>query len=213
MVMAVTGGMMIFFITVHLLGNASVYAGPDGINAYAAKLHGLGPFVWLFRLFMLTMLLLHVFYGIQLTLENSGARPQRYKVKKELQSTLASRNMIWTGLLLGAFVLYHLLHFTFTVTNSEIAASRNLDPAGRPDVFMMVVLGFRSIAVSLVYVGAMVALGLHLLHGIQSLFQTLGLNSEGVFPVIVKAGTIAAVLFFLGYVSMPLSVLAGLLGP
>lgn len=211
LVMAATGLPMAAFAAVHLLGNASLYYGPDAMNSYARALHRFSSLIWAFRLFMLSMLSLHVFYGIRLTLENRAAKPQGYAVKKNLESTFASRNMIWTGLLTGAFIVYHLLHFTFQVTNPELAAGTHPDAMGRPDVFTMVVLSFRKIPVSAVYVFAMGMLGLHLSHSIQSMFQTTGLNSERTFPFLLKAGTIAAIIISLGFAAFPVAVLAGLL--
>ncbi|MDA8079685.1 MAG: succinate dehydrogenase cytochrome b subunit [Nitrospiraceae bacterium] len=211
LVMAVTGFGMIAFVIAHLLGNTTLYSGPDGINAYAGALHSCGVFLWTFRLTMAVMLSLHVFFGIQLTLENRAARPQAYTVTNYRASTFAGRNMIWTGLLIGVFLLYHLLQFTLQVTDPEIAAVRHPDALGRPDVFTMVALSFRKAAVAAVYVCAMAALGLHLGHSIQSSLQTLGLNSERTFPAITKGGIIAAILIALGFVSFPLVIYAGLL--
>ncbi len=211
LVMSVTGFAMIAFVAIHLLGNTSIYHGPDGINAYAKALHRFGPLVLTFRLALLVLFGLHVFYGIQLTLENRTAKPQGYAVNGNLQTTFAGRNMIWTGLLIGAFIVYHLLHFTFQVTNPDISSRSHLDIMGRPDVFTMVVLSFRNFFISLVYIFAMCALWLHLSHSIQSLFQTLGLNGEKTFPVIRKGGTLAAIIIFLGFASIPVVILAGLL--
>src|SRR5512145_1386854 len=87
--MAVSGFFMLLFVIAHLLGNSTIFAGPDGINAYAAKLHGLGPFVWAFRLFMIAMLLLHVLFGVLLTLENRAANPTKYAVRKAVKISLA----------------------------------------------------------------------------------------------------------------------------
>jgi succinate dehydrogenase / fumarate reductase cytochrome b subunit len=211
LLMSVTGLAMIGFVIVHLLGNLSVYAGPDAINAYSAALHRLGPVVWAFRLVLLAALVVHIFFGVQLTLENSAAKPEPYAVKKSLHTTFAARNMIWTGLLIAAFIAYHLLHFTFQVTNPGTSALHHHDALGRPDVFMMVVSGFRNGLISSAYVGAMAMLGLHLSHSIQSLFQTLGLNSARTFPVIEKGGSITALLLALGFVSIPIVIVMGLL--
>jgi succinate dehydrogenase / fumarate reductase cytochrome b subunit len=115
-VVAVTGLVMVLFVVVHLLGNSTIFAGPDGINAYAEKLHGLGPFVWAFRAFMGVMLCLHVIFAVLLTLENRTASPDKYAVKKMLKATFAGETMIWTGLLLLAFIVYHLLQFTVRIT-------------------------------------------------------------------------------------------------
>lgn len=210
-VMAVSGLMMVLFIVVHLLGNTSIFAGPNGINAYAMKLHELAPLVWSYRLIMLILVSLHIYYGIQLTLENDKAKPQAYAVKKSLTATFAGKSMIWTGLIIGAFLIYHLLHFTIQVTNPGISAVRNLDAAGRPDVFHMVVLSFQKALISLIYVGALIALAFHLTHGIQSFFQTLGLNNDRTFPVITKSGSLAALIILLGYVAIPIIIFMGIL--
>ncbi len=208
-VMAVSGLMMVLFVIAHLLGNTSIFAGPDGINAYASKLHELAPLVWTYRLVMIIMLSLHVFYGIQLTWENDRAKPQGYAVKRSLRATFAGKNMIWTGSIVGIFLIYHLLQFTLQVVNPEIAAGRHPDAAGRPDVFHMVVLSFQRSLISFIYAGAMIALVLHLTHGIQSLFQTLGLNNDRTLPALIKFGTLAAVIIFLGYIAIPLVILTG----
>jgi len=211
--MSVTGFGMIIFVVIHLLGNASIlFSGPDGINSYAKLLHSLGAFLWAVRLAMLILLCLHVFFGILLTLENRAAKPERYAVRNDLSATFAGRNMIWTGLLVAFYLVYHLLHFTLPVIHPELSAYRNADAAGRPDIFKMVILNFRSISVAGLYVLAMAALGLHLSHGLQSMVQTLGLNNERTLPIIIKVGTIAAAVLFLGYISIPVSVFAGLVG-
>ena len=210
-VMAVSGLMMALFVVAHLLGNTSIFAGPNGINAYAAKLHELAPVVWAYRLVMIILFALHVYYGIQLTLENQKAKPQVYAVKSSLSATFAGKSMIWTGSIIGFFLIYHLLQFTIQVTNPEISAGRNLDAVGRPDVFHMVVLSFQKSFIAFIYVGAMIALALHLTHGIQSFFQTLGLNNDRTFPVITKSGTLAAVIIFLGYLAIPLIIFIGIL--
>ncbi|MCL5022368.1 MAG: succinate dehydrogenase cytochrome b subunit [Nitrospirae bacterium] len=212
LVMAVSGTVLLVFVVVHLLGNTTIYSGPDGINAYARALRSLGPLLWAFRLILVAMFILHVFYGIQLTLENRAAKPEAYAVRKHIESTFSSITMIWTGLLIGAFIVYHLLHFTFQVTNPGISASRHPDALGRPDVFTMVLLSFRKFFVSLIYVGALGALGLHLLHSIEGSFQTVGLNSDRTFPVIRKGGRLAALLIYFGYISIPIVILAGILG-
>ncbi len=209
--MSVTGFAMIAFVLMHLLGNTTIYHGPDGINTYAKAIHRFTSLVWAFRLTLLAMFSLHVFYGIQLTLENRAAKPQGYVVNGNIQTTFAGRNMIWTGLLLAAFIVYHLLQFTFQVTNPDIAARSHPDAMGRPDVFSMVVLSFRNFFISSVYIIAMCSLGLHLSHSIQSLFQTIGLNGEKSFPAIRKGGTLVAIIIFIGFAAIPVVILVGLL--
>ena len=209
--MSVSGFFMTVFVIGHLLGNLTIYSGPDGINAYARLLHRFGAFLWAVRLTMGIMFLLHVFYGIQLTVENRAAKPQGYAVEGILSSTFAGRNMIWTGLVIGTFIIYHLLHFTLQVTNPAFSAVGHPDAMGRPDVFMMVVFSFRIFYISLVYIAAMAALGLHLSHSTQSAVQTAGLNGERTFPVVAKGGTVAAILIALGFAAFPITILAGIL--
>ncbi len=211
MLMSVTGLSMIAFVLAHLLGNTTLYYGPDGINAYAEALHRFAALIWPFRLTMGTLLLLHMYYGIQLTLENRAAKPQPYAVTENRAATRAGRSMIWTGLVIGGFIAFHLLHFTVQVISPGISAAAHPDVMGRPDVFMMVVLSFRKVSIALLYFGAMAALGLHLMHSIQSAFQTLGLNSGKTLPAVMRAGTFAAVLIFLGFAAFPFAVMTGLL--
>lgn len=210
-VMAISGLMMVLFVLAHLLGNTTIFAGPNGINAYAAKLHELAPVVWIYRLVMTILLSFHIFFGILLTIENYRAKPDSYAVRKSLSANFAGKSMIWTGLIIGCFIIYHLLQFTFQVTNPVISAAGNLDAMGRPDVFHMVVYTFRKAVIALVYIVALSALAFHLVHGVQSFFQTLGLNNEKTFPVIVKSGTVAAVIIFLGYAAIPIIIFTGIL--
>jgi len=214
--MAITGQAMVLFAVVHLLGNSSIFGWLNGgINAYAEHLHSLPlPIIMGFRLVLLAIVCVHIWFGIQLTIENRGGRPQEYAVKSTQKATFASENMIWTGSLLALFLVYHLAHFTFQVVNPETAALTNLVPLHNemvPDVMGMVVAGFKNIFVSFIYVGAMVALFLHLSHGIQSFFQTMGWSCDKSQPIIIKLGTLVALALFLGYVTIPLTIFAGIL--
>jgi succinate dehydrogenase / fumarate reductase cytochrome b subunit len=210
-VMAVSGLLMVVFVVGHLLGNSTIYGGPGGINAYAEKLHALFPVVWGYRVVMMVLVSLHIFFGIQLSLENSAAKPQGYAIDRSLSATFGSRSMIWTGLIILGFLIYHLLHFTFQVTNPELSAVRHLDTVGRPDVFHMVVGSFQKALISLIYAGALTALAFHLSHGIQSIFQSLGLNNDRTLPVVVKTGKAAAVVLYAGYLAIPFIILIGIL--
>lgn len=206
--MAITGQMMVLFVVVHLLGNSSIFVGADGINAYAKHLHDLGPLVWVFRLVMLSLITVHGIFGIQLTLENSAATPQSYAVKNLRKATLSSNNMIWTGLLILAFLVYHLLQFTVRVTPDIV---KGVDALGRYDVFNMVTTSFANGGIAAVYVAAMIVLFLHLNHGIQSFFQTMGWASDTSLPTISKLGKAVAVVFLVGYSSIPVFILTGIL--
>lgn len=206
--MAITGQLMVLFVIVHLIGNSSIFIGPDGINAYAKHLHDLGPLVWVFRLVMLALLTVHVVFGIQLTLENSAANPDSYAVKKRINATFSSENMIWTGLLLLGFIVYHILHFTARVTPDIV---QGVDAQGRYDVFKMVTTSFHMGGIVAIYVVAMIVLFFHLSHGIQSFFQTMGWNNENARPAFQKVGKVLSIIFLLGYSSIPVFILAGIL--
>jgi succinate dehydrogenase / fumarate reductase cytochrome b subunit len=199
--MAVTGLLLLLFVVVHLVGNATFFGGPDWLNAYAKHLHDLGPFVWVFRLVMLALIAIHIAVGVQLTLENRSARLQPYSVKENLRSTFSSRTMIISGLVLLAFLVYHLLHFTAQIV-TPFSAKANLDALGRPDVYTMVKLSFHQLFISLVYVVGMIFLFLHLGHGVQSFFQSLGLTNDRTFSGIGKFGTAVAIVLLVGYVSI-----------
>lgn len=209
--MAITGQLMVLFVVVHLIGNTTIFGWiHGGINAYAEHLHAFPPVVWAFRAVMLALIGVHIWFGIQLTLENSEGRSQQYAVKSTQKTTFASENMIWTGLLLLAFIAYHLLHFT---VKANVAPGMALvtDATGAVNVLTMVVSSFQNFFVSLIYAAAMVTLFLHLSHGIQSFFQTLGWSNDCVQPTINKAGTLTALILFLGYVTIPLTILVGIL--
>ncbi|QEM68446.1 succinate dehydrogenase cytochrome b subunit [Geobacter sp. FeAm09] len=208
-VMAITGLLMILFVVVHLIGNTTIFGWiSGGINAYAHHLHAFPPLVWAFRLVMLATVSIHIWYGIQLTIENRGGRPQQYAVKATRKATFASENMIWTGALLFCFIVYHLLHFTVKAVPGMALVP---DAEGAINVFTMVVSSFQNFFVAFIYVAAMVTLFLHLSHGIQSFFQTMGWSNNRTLPIYVKAGTLVALILFLGYVAVPLSIFAGIL--
>ena len=204
--MAITGQLMVLFVVVHLLGNSTIFFG--WLNAYAEHLHALPPLVWAFRLVMLAFLGIHGCYGIMITLENQAANPGAYAVNRKLKASFSSENMIWTGLLILLFIIYHLTHFTAHLWPDIVA---NTLPNGGVDVFTMVVTSFRHGLIAFVYVAAMVVLFLHLNHGIQSFFQTMGWNNDCSLPCISKAGKVVAVIFLVGYSTIALFILARIL--
>jgi len=206
-VMAVSGFFLIGFVILHLLGNLLIYGGPDALNAYAEKLRHLGPMLWITRLVLLTAVFLHLITSMMLAKENRDARPVAYARKQALRTTFAARTMMFSGLMVIAFIVYHLLHFTFRVTNPAI--SNLTDALGRHDVYAMVVFSFREPAIVGAYLIAMALLCAHLSHGIASMFQTLGFNTDRTLPVIERLGHLVAGLLFLGYISIPVSVLLG----
>jgi succinate dehydrogenase / fumarate reductase cytochrome b subunit len=208
-IMAVTGIVLVAFVCVHLLGNSSVFVGADAINAYAQKLHSLGPFVWVFRLVMLAAFAIHIIFGIQLTLENRAATPEKNVQVKRLKTGFGAETMIVSGLVMLAFVVYHLLQFTVRVTNPEIYIP--LGNSGMVDVYFMVVNGFKSTLTVIVYLIGMAFLFLHVSHGFQSLFQTIGLSNDKSLPVMGMVSKLVGFVLLVGYISIPLLIVAGLI--
>lgn len=211
-IMAVTGFALFLFVLGHMVGNLQVFLGPEAINRYGAFLQGLGELLWAVRLGLLAIVVLHVVSAVRLTAENRAAREQGYEVYKPVGSTYASRTMMMSGLIIGAFIIYHLLHFT--VQNQAInLTGKNFvemhDAKGRHDVFAMMVTGFRNPIVSLFYIIAMALLCLHLSHGVSAMFQSLGWKKYYYKPLIDKGARLIALLIFLGYISIPIGILLG----
>ena len=201
-VVALTGLAMVGFIVAHLSGNLLIFAGPQAINAYSEWLHSKGSLLWVARLGLLAMVGLHIYFTIKLNLHNKNARPVQYAKKTYTKAKTTSRSMVLSGLVLLSYILYHLAHFTFRVTNPEFAQS---------DVYTMLVSSFRSPFVALSYVVGMLLLGAHLSHGISSLFQTLGLNHSKYNSLIRVIGPALGALLSIGFISIPVSVLLGVL--
>ena len=208
-VMAITGLLMVLFVVGHLLGNLSIFAGADGINAYAAKLHSLPVVVWATRIVMLVAVLFHLVISIQITLENRAANPIRYAVDRSLRATFASKNMIWTGLMLGAFVLFHLFHFTVRSFPGTVLRAGRAGPLRRLRHGLERLRPAGSSAI--LYVVAMLALFFHLSHGIQSTFQSMGLNNPKTMPGFATGGKLLSAIFLVGYGAIPVAILVGLL--
>jgi succinate dehydrogenase / fumarate reductase cytochrome b subunit len=203
--MAVTGFLMFVFVVGHMVGNLQIFIGQDQLNAYAQALKDLPALTWSVRVVMFVCLVIHVWRAIQLYFENRFSRPIRYVVNATVQAPLASRTMIFTGGGVFLYVIYHLLHYTFIVTNPQYA---NLhDTLGRHDVYSMVILGFQNGLISVVYFVAMFCLCYHLTHSIPSLFQTLGLNNEKTKPKFKVLGWLVAIAIFVGYSVIPAATL------
>ena len=206
--MAVSGLVLLGFVVMHLLGNLLVFRGSDALNAYAVKLRHLGGLLWAARGLLLAAALIHIWTSIALSRENAKARPRAYRVKEPLLTNYAAQTMLLSGVLTLAYIIYHLLHFTFGVTYPTLFDKT--DPSGRHDVYSMVVLSFQHPLISWVYLAGVGLLCLHLSHGISSTCQTLGVNNERTIPVVAWIGRVVAALLFIGYASIPVSILLGL---
>lgn len=211
MIVAVTGVILVLFVIGHLLGNLQIFLGPEWINSYAQHLRDLGGFLWAIRLFLLIAVLLHIYYTIRLAIENRRARGS-YREREPVKASFASRHMAMSGLIILAFIFYHLAHFTVRVTDPRFALLK-ADPLNRYDVYSMMVYGFQNVIVSAFYVLAMFLLALHLSHGASSFFQSLGLNDKKLTPRLARIGRVVAWLIFIGYTSIPVAVLLGLVKP
>jgi succinate dehydrogenase / fumarate reductase cytochrome b subunit len=207
---AVSGQLMVLFVIAHLLGNSSIFI-PGGINAYAEHIHAFPPLVWGVRIIMLTAALVHICYGVQITLENRAAKPIRYAVSNQLKASFSSKNMIWSGVLIGIFIIFHLLHFTFRMTPDIAPRLAALSRGAGFDVYSMVVGSFQHGVTAILYMAAMVILFLHMNHGIQAFFQTMGWSNDRSLPVINKSGKTLAVIFLIGYSSIPVFILMRIL--
>jgi succinate dehydrogenase / fumarate reductase cytochrome b subunit len=200
-VMAVTGLIMIGFVIGHLLGNLLVFRGSQEMNEYADFLKSLGGLLWLARAGLLVSVILHVIAAVQLTRRMRAARPIGYTDRDPQVSTLGARTIRWGGLLLAIFIVYHLLHFT--VGSAHPAFDRR-------DVYGNIVAGFQVWWVSLFYLAAMAALGLHIYHGAWSSLRTLGVAQSRGNPLKRVVAPILAILLWLGFSAIPIGVLLGL---
>jgi succinate dehydrogenase / fumarate reductase cytochrome b subunit len=209
-IMALTGAGLIGFVIIHLAGHMLMFVGPDAINSYALALKSNPLLLWSARLGLLLVFALHVLLAISLKLQNnSGRGPVGYYHKNTVQASLASRTMIWTGLLLLAFILFHLSHFTVFLVKPAYA---NLhDELGRHDVYSMMIIGFQNVPIGIGYIVAMLIMALHLSHGLPSIFQSMGWNSPRFDAMFRRIGTIFAVVMFFGYSALPVSVWLGIL--
>ncbi len=201
-VMAVTGALMFLFIIGHLLGNLLIFEGQASINAYARFLHFDTSLLWIIRSTLIVAILLHILATIQLGVRNWKARPVGYSRKQAINSSYASRTMYWSGPIVLAFIIFHLLQFTAGYIHPEAKFI-----AG--DVYHNLVSGFQVWWVSAWYIFAITLLGFHLRHGLWSMFQSVGLAHPRHTQNMKRAAFWIATLIVLGYISIPISILLG----
>lgn len=203
-VMAVTAVVLFGYVIGHLAGNLQVYLGAAQMDRYAAFLHSMPALLWAVRALLLVCVVLHITASIQLTILKQEARPIGYVKKEAIGSNIASRSMIWSGAMIAAFVIYHLLDLTAGVANTaqyqDLHAYENL------------VYSFQRVPVSVFYIIAMLLLGMHLYHGIWSMFQTLGFSHPRYTPMIKRAAAVVAILITAGFISIPIAVMTGVVG-
>lgn len=201
-VMAITGVILVGFVIGHLLGNLQVYLGPHALDVYAEKLKSLPPLLWGTRIVLLISVGLHIWSAVTLAGLQKRARPVNYVKLTPVTSTYASRTMYWSGPILALFIVYHLLHFTTGHAHPQFVEGR---------VHQNLVLGFQNPLVSASYILAMLMLGMHLYHGVWSMFQTVGVNHPKYTPMLKKLAAAVSAFLVIGNVSIPISVLAGVI--
>jgi succinate dehydrogenase / fumarate reductase cytochrome b subunit len=202
LVMAVSGVILFGFVLVHMLGNLQVYLGPTLLDEYGRTLRSLGHggLLWVARGGLLLAAIAHVWSAYCLTRLNQKARPQGYRERVNLESTLASRTMRWSGVVVLVFVVYHLLHFTIGTVHPDFiegAVNHNF------------VTGLRVVWVAVFYMVATLLLGLHLYHGVWSMLQTVGLSHPRYDRLRKQAAAVFAVVVTVGNLSFPIAVLTG----
>ncbi|MFP4253182.1 MAG: succinate dehydrogenase cytochrome b subunit [Halothece sp.] len=210
--MALTGIALITFVFAHMVGNLQMFLPPEAINQYAHFLHQVipAPLRWAFRFGLLVMVGVHIWMATLLKLENRAARPQNYVVKRWLKASSASRYMTVSGFILLIYIIFHLLHFTVQNIHPEFQMlTYEMGEKSVQDVYAMVIYGFsrQFWYVSGFYMIAMGLLCWHLSHGASSIFQTLGLRNERIRYPLHKIAWGLGMILFLGFTSIPISVL------
>jgi succinate dehydrogenase / fumarate reductase, cytochrome b subunit len=211
-IMAITGCVLFGFVVGHLLGNLQIFLGPETLNRYGHFLQSTPELIWPARIGLLCLVSLHIAAAIKLSLENRAARPVLYDHYEVVAASYASRTMMMSGLIVFVFIIYHLLHFTVQVPGINFTGHdfRLLhDAKERHDVYEMMVLGYRQPLVSLFYALGIGLLCLHLSHGVSSMFQSIGWKNKKYGSFLDKCAITAAILIFAGYISIPVSVLLG----
>jgi succinate dehydrogenase / fumarate reductase cytochrome b subunit len=201
-VMALSGIVLVGFVFAHMTGNLQIYLGPETMNAYGRLLHelGHGAALWVARAVLLLCVALHIWAAVSLTRQSRAARPVGYRQQSWTESTYASRTMSWSGPILLLFILYHLAHLTTGQAHPQFVEG---------DAYGNLIVGFQSVPVVVFYVAAMLALGLHLYHGIWSMLQTLGLSHPRYNPWRHALATLITVAVVGANITFPLAVFFG----
>ncbi len=201
-VMGVTGLIMVAFVIVHMIGNLQVFVGAAKINAYSHFLHHtIGELLWLARIILLVSVVLHIVAAVQLTRRDRAARQVAYARKVPQTATLSSRSMRWGGLALALFIVFHLLHLTTGTIQPA--------PFVEGNIYSTLVGGFQIWWVALIYVLAMIALGLHIFNGSWAAVRTLGLNQPSPNPLKRPLALGVAIIVWVGFTIVPIAVYFG----
>ncbi len=207
--MAGSGVLLTAFVVLHMLGNLKAFQGPESFNHYAAWLRELGTpmlpesgFLWVQRVGLVALVLLHIWAAWTLTSESRAARTVGYRKSRSQVLSYASRTMRWGGIIIGAFVVYHLLHMTMGTVHPQFV---------HEDAHGNLVRGLSVPGVALAYAVAVTMLAAHLQHGVWSAFQTLGIAGPRIDRMKRPLATGLAALIWVGYLVVPAAILMGLI--
>ena len=207
-VVALTGILLVGYVVMHLAGNTLLFAGPTTFNHYAQKLHDLGPLLWVARIVLLVGFLVHVVLTVQLTLENRAARGGKYAVSaSKTDNTFAKKSMIYTGVPIFLFLLLHISDFTLGDHHGDPSVVAGVNDGESLGLFGLVWNGFLQPWRSGVYIVSVILVGLHLSHGVQSLFQSLGFSHAVWTPRIRTISLVLGAIVAIGFGSIPIYVL------
>lgn len=205
--MAVTGVVMLLFLVVHMYGNLKIFFGASQFDAYAAWMRTIGEpllhrtwYLWIQRTVLVLCVVLHAVCAYQLSRRDLAARRQRYAHGQPGGPSFATRTMRWGGVIIGLFIVWHILDLTTGTVNP-------LGQAGHP--YENIVADFRNWWADVIYLVAMAALGLHIRHGFWSAAQTLGANGPRSGPVFKTVSWVLALVLFAGFVAVPVAVMTG----
>lgn len=201
--MAVTGIILFGFVLGHMLGNLQIYLGEEQLNHYAELLQANQPLLWAVRSVLLFSVAVHIVAAVQVWLRNRSARPVKYRVFKPPAVDYAARTMVWSGPIIALFIVFHLLDLTVGSANPDFI---------RGEVYHNVIASFSQPLVALVYIAANLLLAFHLYHGLWSLFQSLGWDSQKWGPWRRRFAAVMAIVIGAGNIGIPLAVLTGVVG-
>jgi len=201
-VMGVTGLIGALFVLGHMAGNLQVFEGPGVFNRYSQLLRTSMELLWAVRIILILAVIFHVVAAYQLARISQKSRPVGYARWRAINSNFASRTMRWTGPILLVFIVYHLLHFTTGTLHDNFIEG---------DAYHNVLWAFHIWWVSAIYIAAMLALSLHLYHGIWSLSQSLGLSNPRYGDGVRKLAAVLTFVIVAGFIAIPVAVLLGLI--
>jgi succinate dehydrogenase / fumarate reductase, cytochrome b subunit len=207
-IMALSGAAIIIFLLGHALGNLLIFSSQTSLNTYAHWLQQ-GAFLWVFRISMLVLFISHIFLAIKVSIQNRTARPILYAISQDIQITYSAKTMLISGAFIFLFIIFHLAHLTMGWVSTTSLVS--IDNNQMLDVYNNVVRGFQNPLISLFYIFSILVIGLHLHHGLKSLFQTLGFHNENLKQLLKSISVLVTIALLIAFTSIPLAVLFGYL--